>query len=85
MIKDRQSRNTPERRRGAVGAFALVSMVALLGMMALAVDTGRLYVARAQLQTAADAAALAGAMELLTEGHFMGPVQHANVLYAARQ
>ena len=85
MIKDRQSRNTPERRRGAVGAFALVSMVALLGMLALAVDTGRLYVARAQLQTSADAAALAGAMELLTEGHFMGPVQHANVLYAARQ
>jgi Flp pilus assembly protein TadG len=50
--------------RGAVLAFVAVGMVVLIGFSALAIDVGRLYVTRAQLQAAADAAALAAVREL---------------------
>lgn len=39
-------------------------MVVLMGFAALAVDGGRLYITKSQLQNAADAAALAGAQDL---------------------
>lgn len=47
-------------------ALVLVAlmMVVLMGFAALAIDVGRLYSERTSLQVAADAAALAGAMEL---------------------
>ena len=51
-------------RKGAVIVMVAVLMVVLLGCVALAVDIGYLYVARAELQRAADAAALAGAQAL---------------------
>ena len=41
-----------------------ILMVVLLGCVALAVDMGHLYVARTELQRAADSAALAGALAL---------------------
>jgi Flp pilus assembly protein TadG len=50
--------------RGAVLAFVALVMVVLIGFSALAIDVGRLYVTRAQLQAAADAAALAAVREL---------------------
>ncbi len=43
--------------------FAMLTMV-LLGLMGLAADIGRVYVARAQLGRSVDAAALAGAKQL---------------------
>jgi len=49
--------------RGAVAVIVAVSMVALLGFAALAIDTGALYAERAQLQNGADAAALAIAQD----------------------
>jgi hypothetical protein len=42
-------------------------MVVMMGLLAFAVDLGYLYVARDQLQRSADAAALAGAWELIDE------------------
>jgi hypothetical protein len=50
--------------RGTVLAFVAVSLVALLGMAGLALDSGRAYVARAELSRAVDAAALGGAAAL---------------------
>ena len=47
--------------RGATLALVALSITVLLGMGALAVDTGMLYTARTGLQRTADAAALAGA------------------------
>jgi Flp pilus assembly protein TadG len=44
--------------------FVAVTMVALLGIAALALDIGYLYVVRGELQNAADAGALAGAQVL---------------------
>lgn len=52
------------REKGAVAIMFGLSIFALFGFMALVVDLGRTYVVRTELQNAADAAALAGAMEL---------------------
>jgi Putative Flp pilus-assembly TadE/G-like len=51
---------------GQVFVFVAVIMTALIGMTALVVDVGSWYQAQRHLQTAADAAALAGAQELPT-------------------
>ena len=51
-------------RRGAVATMVAILMVVLLGCVAMAVDIGYLYVARTELQRAADASALAGASQL---------------------
>ena len=50
-------------RGQALPLFILV-MIALLAMVGLAIDAGRLYVARAELVRALDSAALAGVVEL---------------------
>lgn len=49
---------------GAVAVLVAVLMVALLGFAAIVVDAGAVYAQRRQMQTAADAAALAGVQEL---------------------
>src|SRR5437868_5827129 len=48
-------------RRGAVLPLVVLCSVALIGMIALAVDIGMVAVARSQAQNAADASAMAGA------------------------
>jgi Flp pilus assembly protein TadG len=50
--------------RGSVLVITAISMVALLGMTALVVDVGSFYQVKRQAQSAADAAALAGAADL---------------------
>lgn len=47
--------------RGAALVYLAVALVVLMGMAALAIDMGYMYVGKAQLQNASDAAALAGA------------------------
>jgi len=49
---------------GQAIAFVAITIVFLLGMTGLVTDGGQLYLAKNRLQKAADAAALAGAMEL---------------------
>ncbi|HEY5539831.1 MAG TPA: pilus assembly protein TadG-related protein [Coriobacteriia bacterium] len=49
---------------GAVAVIVALMMVVLVGVAALVVDMGSLYVERRKMQTAADAAALAGVQEL---------------------
>ena len=57
---------SPHRReqRGAVAIIVALSGVALLGFAGIALDAGHLYVNKAELQTAADACALAASSEL---------------------
>ena len=50
--------------RGTVLPLVALSMVALTGMMGLGLDVGSLYRHRRNMQTAADAGALAGAAEI---------------------
>jgi hypothetical protein len=53
-----------KEEKGQVMVIVALAMVVLLGFTALAVDGGALYLARRQAATAADAAALAGALDL---------------------
>ena len=46
-------------RRGVILPYVAISMVALLGFVALAIDLGMVMVAKTQTQNAADAAAFA--------------------------
>lgn len=51
-------------RKGATLVLVAILMTALIGFAGIAVDASRLYVMRAELQTAADAAAIAGIIEV---------------------
>jgi uncharacterized membrane protein len=52
------------RRRGSVVVYGLLALAIAFPFLALTIDLGRIAVARAELQNAADAAALAGAKAL---------------------
>ncbi len=52
------------QQRGAVAIVMSLFLVVVVGVLALVVDLGHLYVTKTELQNAADAAALAGAAEL---------------------
>jgi Flp pilus assembly protein TadG len=54
-----------KNRRGSTMILVGLSLVALVGIMAFAVDFGRMYLFRAQVHVSADAAALAGAERLM--------------------
>ncbi|HZV06013.1 MAG TPA: pilus assembly protein TadG-related protein [Gemmataceae bacterium] len=54
------------RRRGAVTPLTVLSLSLLVGVVAMAVDSGTLMEARRHVQATADAAALAGASDLYT-------------------
>ncbi len=54
--------------RGVVAVIATLMLTALVGMAALVVDLGWLYVVRGELQNGADAGALAGAVDLALSG-----------------
>jgi Putative Flp pilus-assembly TadE/G-like len=65
-LEKRNGKRTNER--GVSLILIAVGMVFVLGMAGLGVDLASLYVGRSQAQRAADAAALAGAQSLVTEG-----------------
>jgi|SRR5690348_1904621 len=54
--------------KGSILLIMAVAMVMMLGISAIAIDLVNLYLARAQAQRAADAAALAGAKSFVTSG-----------------
>jgi Flp pilus assembly protein TadG len=53
-----------QRQRGAVILTVCMALLFLLGFMGIAVDLGRLFIVRSELQTAMDSCALAAAQEL---------------------
>lgn len=59
-------------RRGAVAVYLAICSVVVIGFAALAIDVGMLYVAQAEMQRCADAAAMAAAWELLDEDRLLG-------------
>ena len=56
------------KQRGQTLILVAVSLLSLLGIAALAIDMTTLYVSKAEIQHAADAAALAGAKALVDSG-----------------
>lgn len=79
-------RGIARSERGAVTVLVAVSMLAILGFCALAIDMGMLYVAHNDAQRAADAAALAGASAFLEQDAALAePVARARAMdYALR-
>lgn len=54
----------PQKETGAVAVIVALSLTGLIGAVGLALDLGKLYVAKTELQNSADACALAAAREL---------------------
>ena len=65
-MRHKAYRRNPEK--GQTILLVAVALVSLLGMAALAIDVVTLYVARSEIQRAADAAALAGAKAIADSG-----------------
>jgi Flp pilus assembly protein TadG len=59
------ARKRPADRKGSILVLTAIMMIAMMGMLAVAVDIGYLQMARTQLQQSADSAALAAAAELI--------------------
>ena len=76
--------NELRNERGAVLALVALLLIVFLGMAALAVDLGLLYVARGEAQRAADAAAHAGAGYFLLASEDEEGARDAAVATAAR-
>ncbi len=53
-----------ERQRGAVAIIVGLMIVVLVGFIGLALDLGKLYVSKSELQNRADSCALAAARDL---------------------
>jgi Flp pilus assembly protein TadG len=76
-------KQSPRFRRGvAVVMFGLMLPV-FIGFVSLSVDTSMIAVARGQLSTAADAAALAGAQQLVSENRVRGATSLTSEISAA--
>jgi Flp pilus assembly protein TadG len=72
------------RRQGQAIVIMALALVGICGMLALAVDAGRLYFQRRLMQDAVDAGALAGAQDLV--GTITNPNgSPSNALYHAQQ
>ncbi len=61
ILRGKHTGRTPGNRRGAVVVLAAFFMVVVFLMLAFAVDVGYIVLARTQLQTSADSAAMAAA------------------------
>lgn len=85
----RHLRNLRSDERGSALAMVAVSLVAVMSMMALAVDLAMLYTAHAEAQRTADSAALAGAQvyrdePTMTELQQVALVKHMAKEFAAK-
>jgi hypothetical protein len=75
--------STKLARAGNVAAVVALCLPVVIGVMALGLDAGMMYLQRRQAQSAADSAALAGAYALYNGSSF-GTAQTAAVSLAAR-
>ena len=78
LVRDRSEGG----RRGVAAVWTAASLATLLGFAAIALDTGRLYVVKSELQGAADAAAMGATAEL---GTAAAEQNHTSVYLAAER
>jgi Flp pilus assembly protein TadG len=76
--------NKRSRRRGNIIVLSAIMMVMTAAFVAFAVDLGSLYVARCELQRAADAAALSAAWDLVDENELSRSTNVLSLQSAAR-
>lgn len=86
MLKTKKNRIVKGNQKGAVLILIALLLVLFIGIVALAIDVYHLYVARNELQNAADAGALAGALYLyLDDGTAVNPGANSIASNAAIQ
>lgn len=73
-----------ESERGSVLVLVAVSLSVMLLMLAFAFDFGRIVLTESELQSAADAAALAGAAQLVDEDYLYGSAYISDDIIEAR-
>lgn len=73
------------RRSGNILVLTAFLMIGMMAMLAFAIDTGYLFVAKTELQRSADAAALAAGWELLDDSVVFGNESPAQTDARARQ
>ena len=78
-------RNKRCRRRGNVLVLTAFLMIAMIAFVAMGVDLGYIQNARVELQTSADAAAMAAAWELVDTDWLSGSANMADDVSAARE
>lgn len=71
-----------ENNRGIAIVYVALLLVALLAFVGLAIDIGYMYLAKTQLQDAADAAAHAGASNLLASGGIISSLSDPRIATA---
>lgn len=64
VVQPPQAVRGARRQRGVVSVIVALTLAVLIGCVGLALDLGKLYVARSELQNSADACALAAARDL---------------------
>ncbi len=75
----------PQQKRGAILPLTAISIIGLCGFLALSIDVGMLAVARAQVQDAADAAAICGARSLIgSQNNYVANSTAAAIAQATR-
>ena len=74
-------RNTarPGRQRGAVIVTVCLLMLFLLGFMGFALDFGRLFIVKTELQTALDSCALSAAQQLDRQANAISLARNAGM------
>ena len=77
MVKQRN-------RSGATLVLVAILMTVIIGFAGIAIDASRLYVMRAQLQTTADASAIAGIVESRTSGPPTRPRRRSSTCRSTR-
>lgn len=73
-----------QKQRGAVAIMVGLSIAVLIGMIGLALDLGRMFVIKTELQNTADACALAAARELDGNIDALTRADNAGVLIGSR-
>jgi Flp pilus assembly protein TadG len=79
----RTSKVLSRRRRGVVVVYVALALIVLLGAAGLSIDMGNLYLQRNNAQRAADAAALAGAVQLMNNNGYDAAAAAAQKVAAA--
>jgi hypothetical protein len=77
--KTRRFKHTPRARSGGVAAFVLFAAPVLMACVALALDIAMISYQTRQMQSACDAAAMAGVVELLDQTPLYSGSLHADI------
>jgi Flp pilus assembly protein TadG len=83
-MKPRTWKLDRRRRRGNILVLTAFFMMVMVAFLALGIDIGYLQNVRGELQKSADAAAMAGAWELIDESSLLGSVDMSDDILAAR-